>query len=225
MQYRIEGGSLPAVIINLNPGETIVSEVGGRTWSRGPILTETKGGSAGKAFGRLLTGESLFMSHYTAQGPAEIAFTSSFPGRIVARELQAGQSVICQKSAFLCATAGVELSAYVQKKIGAGLVGGEGFIMQKVTGPGLAFFEFDGYCPEYDLAPGEELSCDTGVLAMMDETCTMDVRMVKGAKNLLLGGEGLVDTVIIGPGKVFLQTMTVADIAKLIIPFIPDKKN
>ena len=225
MQYRIEGGSLPALIINLNPGETIVSEVGGRTWSRGPILTETKGGSAGKAFGRLLTGESLFMSHYTAQGPAEIAFTSSFPGRIVARELQAGQSVICQKSAFLCATAGVELSAYVQKKIGAGLVGGEGFIMQKVTGPGLAFFEFDGYCPEYDLAPGEELTCDTGVLAMMDETCTMDVRMVKGAKNLLLGGEGLVDTVIIGPGKVFLQTMTVADIAKLIIPFIPDKKN
>lgn len=225
MQYRIEGGSLPAVIINLNPGETIVSEVGGRTWSRGPILTETKGGSAGKAFGRLLTGESLFMSHYTAQGPAEIAFTASFPGRIVARELQAGQSVICQKSAFLCATAGVELSAYVQKKIGAGLVGGEGFIMQKVTGPGLAFFEFDGYCPEYDLAPGEELTCDTGVLAMMDETCTMDVRMVKGAKNLLLGGEGLVDTVIIGPGKVFLQTMTVADIAKLIIPFIPDKKN
>ena len=224
MQYRIEGGSLPALIINLNPGETIISESGGRTWSRGPIVTETKGGSAGKALGRLISGESLFMSHYTAQGPAEIAFTSSFPGRIVARELQAGQSVICQKSAFLCATAGVELSAYVQKKLGAGLVGGEGFIMQKVTGPGLAFFEFDGYCPEYDLAAGEELTCDTGVLAMMDETCTMDVRMVKGAKNLLLGGEGLVDTVITGPGKVYLQTMTVANLAKLIIPFIPEKK-
>ena len=224
MQYRIEGGSLPALIINLNPGETIISESGGRTWSRGPIVTETKGGSAGKALGRLISGESLFMSHYTAQGPAEIAFTSSFPGRIVARELQAGQSVICQKSAFLCATAGVELSAYVQKKIGAGLVGGEGFIMQKVTGPGLAFFEFDGYCPEYDLAAGEELTCDTGVLAMMDETCTMDVRMVKGAKNLLLGGEGLVDTVITGPGKVYLQTMTVSNLAKLIIPFIPEKK-
>ena len=210
MQYRIEGGSLPALIINLNPGETIVSEVGGRTWSRGPIVTETKGGSA--------------MSHYTAQGVAEIAFTSSFPGRIVARELKAGQSVICQKSAFLCATEGVELSAYVQKKVGAGLVGGEGFIMQKVTGPGMAFFEFDGYCPEYDLAAGEELVCDTGVLAMMDETCTMDVRMVKGAKNILLGGEGLVDTVITGPGKVYLQTMTVADLAKLIVPFIPEKK-
>ena len=92
------------------------------------------------------------------------------------------------------------------------------------TGPGMAFFEFDGYCPEYDLAAGEELTCDTGVLAMMDETCTMDVRMVKGAKNLLLGGEGLVDTVITGPGKVYLQTMTVSDLAKLIIPFIPEKK-
>jgi uncharacterized protein (AIM24 family) len=224
MQYRIEGGSLPALIINLNQGETIISESGGRTWSRGPIVTETKGGSAGKALGRLISGESLFMSHYTAQGPAEIAFTSSFPGRIVARELKAGESVICQKSAFLCATAGVELSAHLQKKLGAGMVGGEGFIMQKVTGPGMAFFEFDGYCPEYDLAAGEELICDTGVLAMMDETCTMDVRMVKGAKNLLLGGEGLIDTVITGPGKVYLQTMTVANLAKLIIPFIPEKK-
>lgn len=224
MQYRIEGGSLPALIITLNPGETIVSEVGGRTWSRGPITTETKGGSVGKALGRMLSGESLFQSHYTAQGPAEIAFTSSFPGRIVARELQPGESVICQKSAFLCATLGVELSAYVQKNIGAGLAGGEGFIMQKVTGPGLAFFEFDGYCPEYNLASGEQLVCDTGVMAMMDETCTMSVQMVKGVKNVLLGGEGLVDTVITGPGKVYLQTMTVAQLAKLIIPFIPEKK-
>ena len=223
MQYRIEGGSLPALIINLNPGETIVSESGGRTWSRGPIVTETKGGSAGKAFGRLLSGESLFMSHYTAQGPAEIAFTSSFPGRIVARELKAGQSVICQKSAFLCATEGVELSAYVQKKPGAGFVGGEGFIMQKVTGPGMVFLELDGYCKEYMLGPGERLTCDTGVLAVMDETCTMDVVMVKGAKNIFFGGEGLLDTVVPGPGKVCLQTMTIPKLAGLIAPYIVTK--
>ena len=114
------------------------------------------------------------MRHYTAQGPAEIAFTSSFHGRIVTWELKAGQSVICRKSAFLYATEGVELSAYVQKKAGAGFVSGEGFIMQKVTDPGTAFFEFDGYCPEYDLATSEELICDTGVRAMMAETCTMD---------------------------------------------------
>ena len=220
MQYRIEGGSLPALIINLNPGETIVSEAGGRTWSRGQILTETKGGSLGKAIGRMFTGESLFLSYYTAQSPAEIVFTSSFPGRIIARELKAGESVICQKSAFLCATEGVELSAYVQKKAGAGLVGGEGFIMQKVTGPGMAFFEFDGYCPEYDLAPGEQIVCDTGVMAMMDATCTMDVQMVKGVKNMFLGGEGLFDTVITGPGKVWLQSMPIAQIAQTLRPHL-----
>ena len=223
MQYRMEGGNLPALIINLNPGETIVSEAGGRTWSRGPVLTETKGGSVGKALGRMLTGESLFMSYYTAQGPAEIAFTSSFPGRIVARELRPGESVICQKGAFLCATMGVELSVHLQKKIGAGLVGGEGFLMQKVTGPGLAFFELDGYCPEYDLAPGEQIICDTGVMALMDETCTMNVQMVKGAKNLLLGGEGLFDTVITGPGKVYLQTMSAAKLASALSNYIPHK--
>ena len=223
MQYCIEGGTLPALIIRLNPGETMVSQAGGRTWSRGPIHTETRGGSLGKALGRMFTGESLFMSYYTAQGPAEIAFTSSFPGRIVAKELRAGESVICQKSAFLCATAGVELSAHLQKRIGAGLLGGEGFIMQRVTGPGLAFFEFDGYCPEYYLAAGEQLTCDTGVLAMMEESCTMDIQLVKGAKNMLLGGEGLVDTVITGPGRVWLQTMTVPKLAKLITPHIPNK--
>ena len=221
MQYRIEGGNLPALIISLNPGETIVSETGGRTWSRGPILTETKGGGVGKALGRMLSGESLFLSHYTAQGPAEIAFTSSFPGRIVARELKTGESVICQKSAFLCATAGVELSAHLQKKLGAGLVGGEGFIMQKVTGPGLAFFEFDGYCPEYILAPGEQIVCDTGVMAMMDATCSMDIVTVKGVKNALLGGEGLFHTIVTGPGRVMLQTMPLTSFAAAIANVLP----
>ena len=225
MQYRIEGGSLPALIINLNPGETIVSESGGRTWSRGPIVTETKGGSAGKAFGRLLSGESLFMSHYTAQGPAEIAFASSFPGRIVARELKAGQSVICQKSAFLCATEGVELSAYVQKKAGAGLVGGEGFIMQQIQGNGLVFLEIDGHCKEYDLAAGESIIVDTGYLAAMTDSCTMDVEMVKGAKNMFFGGEGIFNTVLTGPGRIWLQTMPISSVANAIRPYIPTGSN
>ena len=225
MQYRIDGGSLPAVIITLGAGETIKSEVGGRAWSRGPIKTETKGGSIGKALGRMLSGESLFMSHYTAEGAAEIAFTSSFPGRIVARELGEGESMICQKSAFLCASEGVELSVHLQKKLGAGLFGGEGFIMQKVTGPGLVFFEVDGFSPEYDLEPGEQLVCDTGVVALMDATCQMDVQMVKGVKNMLLGGEGLIDTVITGPGKVYLQTMSLANLAKLLSPFLVNNKK
>ena len=225
MQYSIEGGSLPAVIISLDPGEKLISEVGGRTWSRGDVITETtSNGGAGKALGRMFTGESLFMSTYTAQGPSEVAFTSSFPGRIIARELAPGQSIIAQKSAFLCASYGVDLSVHMNKKVGAGLVGGEGFLMQKITGPGLAFFEIDGYCKEYDLQPGERIVCDTGVLALMDESVTMEVQTVKGLKNKLLGGEGLFDTVLIGPGKVYLQTMTVAKLAGLMIPFLPLNK-
>ncbi|MCR5501951.1 MAG: AIM24 family protein [Lachnospiraceae bacterium] len=225
MQYQIEGGSLPCLVISLNPGEKLISEVGGRTWSKGEIETETtSNGGAGKALGRLLTGESLFMSTYTAQGPAEIVFTSSFPGRIVAMELQAGQSVIAQKSAFLCASYGVQLSAYVNKSAKTGFLGGEGFIMQKITGPGLAFFEIDGYCKEYDLQAGERVVCDTGVMALMDETCSMEVQTVKGLKNKLLGGEGIFDTVLVGPGKVYLQTMTVSKLASLLIPYLPLKK-
>jgi uncharacterized protein (TIGR00266 family) len=224
MRYSIEGGSLPAVIIQLDSGETILSEAGGRTWSRGPVVTETKTeGGVGKSLGRMFAGESLFMSRYTAQGPAEIAFSSSFPGKIIARELQAGQSIVFQKRAFLCATYGVELAVHFQKKLGAGLFGGEGFIMQRVTGPGIVFLEVDGHCQEYDLMQGEQLTCDTGVLAIMDATCTMDVQMVKGAKNMLLGGEGLFDTIITGPGKVHLQTMTIAKLAKQMIPFLPSK--
>ena len=219
MQYRIEGGNLPAVIIQLNPGETMISEAGGRTWARGQILTETKGGGVGKAIGRMFSGESLFLSYYTAQGPAEIAFASSFPGRIAVKELAPGESLICQKSSFLCATYGVELSVHFQKKLGAGFLGGEGFIMQKVTGPGLVFLELDGYCPEYTLAPGERLVCDTGVVAYMDASGQMDVQMVKGLKNIFFGGEGLFDTVVTGPGKVCLQTMSIAKLAGLLGPF------
>lgn len=224
MKYSIEGGTLPALLIDLEPGEQLVSEVGGRTWSRGQVVTETKGGGLGKALGRMVTGESLFLNYYTAQSPAQIAFSSSFPGRILARELAPGQSIICQKTAFLCATAGVNLSVHTQKKLGAGFFGGEGFFMQKVTGPGVVFLELDGFCPEIELAPGEEVVCDTGVLAAMDETCKMDVRMVKGVKNMLFGGEGLVDTVVTGPGKVYLQTMTIPNLAGLIQPYLVVRK-
>ncbi len=216
MYYKIEGGSLPALILQLKSGESVISESGGRTWSRGPILTETtSAGGAKKVLGRMFSGESLFMSRYTAQGDAEIAFTSSFPGKIVARELKAGESVICQKSAFLCGCGNLDISIHFQKKLGAGFFGGEGFIMQKVTGPGLLFVELDGYTPEYTLAAGEQIVCDTGVVAMMDASCTLDVQMVKGAKNMFFGGEGLFDTVVTGPGKVWLQTMSVAKLAAL----------
>jgi len=223
MRYTIQGDNLPVVICTLDPGESMVSEAGGRTWMRGNIQTETStgGGGAKKVLGRVLSGESLFLSFYTAHSPAEIAFASSFPGRIIARQLAPGESIICQKGAFLAATAGVDIAIHFQKRLGAGFFGGEGFIMQRITGPGVVFLELDGHCVEYTLAPGEPLVCDTGVLALMDATCTLDVQMVRGFKNVFFGGEGLFDTVITGPGKVFLQTMTIPNFAKLIIPFLP----
>lgn len=226
MRYQIEGGSLPAVIIQLDAGETIISELGGRTWAKGAILTETKApGGLGGGIGRMFSGENMFMSYYTAQGPAEIGFASSFAGSIIARELGPGESLICQKSAFLCASSGVELAVHFQKKLGAGFLGGEGFIMQKVTGPGVVFLELDGYVKEYDLMPGEELVCDTGVVALMEESCQMDIRVVKGLKNKLLGGEGLVDTVIIGPGKAYIQTMSLPRLGGVLSPFITAGKK
>lgn len=225
MRYKIEGDTLPTVVIQLSAGESIVSEVGGRSWMKGPIETETKGGTVGKSLGRMFSGESLFMSHYTAKGDAEIGFASSFVGKIVVKELLAGQSLICQKSSFLCATQGVDLSVHFQKKIGTGLFGGEGFIMQKITGPGVVFLELDGYVKEYDLAPKEELICDTGLVALMDASCTIDVRIVKGLKNKLLGGEGLVDTVVTGPGRVYIQTMPIPRMARLLAPFLTSSRS
>ena len=226
MNYRIEGGNLPAVIINLEPGETLMSEAGGRTWSKGSVITETtSNGGAKKVLGRIFSGESLFMSKYTAQGPAEIGFASSFPGKIVARELAPGESIICQKQAFLCGAGNLDISIHFKKKLGAGLFGGEGFIMQKITGPGIAFFELDGYTPEYDLAPGEQIVCDTGVVALMDGTCNLDIQTVAGVKNALFGGEGIFDTVVTGPGKVYLQTMTIEKLATQLIPYMPTASN
>lgn len=226
MNYRIEGGNLPVVILTLEPGEVVVGEAGSRTWMRGNVETEaTSNGGFKKAFGRLFTGESLFMSRYTARGNAEMGFASSFPGKIIARELQRGESIICQKRCFLCGMGDFNFQIHFRKKLGASLFGGEGFIMQKITGPGIVFLEIDGYAPECTLAPGERLVCDTGVLAVMDETCTMDIQMVSGAKNFFFGGEGLFDTVITGPGKVYLQTMTVEKLAQLLIPYMPHDDN
>ncbi|XME01450.1 TIGR00266 family protein [Lachnospiraceae bacterium C1.1] len=224
MRYSIEGGNLPTLIVSLDPGEKIVSEAGGRTWCKGDVTTEANSGGAAKALGRIFTGESLFLSHYTANSPSEIAFTSSFPGSIIARELKPGETIIAQKTAFLCATPDVNMEVHVTKKAGSGFLGGEGFLMQKFTGPGIVFLEIDGFCKEYDLQPGEKIVCDTGVLAVMDSTVNYDVQMVKGLKNMVFGGEGLFDTILTGPGKVCLQSMSIKKVADVITPFLNIKK-
>lgn len=225
MRYRIEGTPLPVVICELNAGEQMITERGSMSWMSPNMKMETtSNGEIGKVFGRMFSGEAMFQNRYTAMGgPGMIAFASSFPGTILAVEITPDRPLIVQKSAFLASTTGVELSVFFQKKLSAGFFGGEGFIMQKLTGHGVAFLEIDGYTVEYDLAPGERLIVDTGYLATMDASCSMDIQSVPGVKNMLFGGEGIFNTVIIGPGKIRLQTMPINSVASSIAPFVVSK--
>ena len=223
MKYNIEGEPLPVVICELDANETMITEKGAMSWMTPNMKMETSSnGGVGKMLGRAFSGESMFQNRYTAQGgPGMIAFASSFPGSIRAFEVAPGQEIIAQKSAFLASTAGVELSVHFQKKVGAGFVGGEGFIMQKLSGQGVVFLEFDGYIKEYELQPGQSMILDTGYLAAMTGTCQMDVQTVPGLKNALFGGEGLFNTVITGPGHIWVQTMPISQMASSLIPYLP----
>ena len=223
MQYKIEGTPLPVVICQLDRGECMMTEKGSMSWMTPNMKMETtSNGGIGKALGRMLAGESIFQNRYTAEGgEGMIAFDSSFPGTILPVEITPDRPVIVQKSAFLAGVESVDISLFLQKKLGAGFFGGEGFIMQKLSGEGMVFVEIDGSTVEYDLAPGQQMIVDTGYLAMMDATCSMDITAVKGAKNMFFGGEGAFNTVITGPGKIVLQTMPVNSVAGALIPFMP----
>ena len=226
MKYEIKGGNLPVVICTLQPGETMVTESGAMSWMSPNMKMETgaKGGLGG-AFGRMFSGESIFQNRYTAQkDEGLIAFASSVPGEIRAVDIAPGRSIVVQKRGFLACTEGVELSVFFQKKFGTGFFGGEGFIMQKLSGRGIAFTEFDGHIVEYDLDPGESLVVDTGYLAAMDATCSMDIQAVPGLKNMVFGGEGIFNTIITGPGHVYLQTMPISQVAGVLRPFMPTAK-
>ena len=221
MQYKIIGDNFPTVICNLNAGEKMITESGAMAWMSPNMKMETVGGGVKKALGRMFSGDTLFQNHYTAQGgPGEIAFASSFPGRIVPIEIKPGMEFIVQKSAFLASETGVNLDIFFRKKLGAGLFGGEGFIMQKLSGQGICFIEIDGALHEYTLAAGQSIVIDTGYLAGMDATCTMDIQSVPGVKNMLLGGEGIFNTVVHGPGRVLLQTMPINAVAGALNPYI-----
>ncbi len=224
MKYSIEGEPLPVVVCELESNEMMITEKGAMSWMSPNMKMETVGGGVGKMFGRMFSGESMFVNHYTAMGgPGMIAFASSFPGSIRAFEISPGKEMICQKTAFLASTSGVELSVFFQKKAGAGFFGGEGFIMQKLSGNGVAFVEFDGYIKEYELAAGQSIVVDTGYLAAMDSTCSIDIQKVPGVKNMLFGGEGVFNTVITGPGRVLLQSMPIGQMAGTLIPYLPAK--
>lgn len=223
MKYQIQGDTLPVVICQLEAGETMITESGAMSWMSPNMKMETTtNGGLGKAFGRMFSGESMFQNRFTAQGGnGLIAFASSFPGSIKAFEVGPGKEYIFQKKTFLAGEAGVNLSVHFHKKVASGFFGGEGFILQRISGNGIVFAEFDGHVVEYDLQPGQQIIVDSGYLAAMDSTCTMDIQTVSGAKNMFFGGEGFFNTVVTGPGHIWLQTMPIMSVAGAIRPYIP----
>ncbi|MBR6526943.1 MAG: TIGR00266 family protein [Lachnospiraceae bacterium] len=221
MQYELKGGAFPVVECRLQSGEQMITERGSMVWMSPNMSMETKGGGLGKMFSKALTGESMFQNIYTAKGDGLIAFGCSFPGRILPVEVGKGVDMIVQKRSFLAGETGVEISVTFNKKLGVGLFGGEGFIMQRLSGHGMAFIEIDGELIEYNLAPGQQIVVDTGNVAGFESTVTMDIRQVPGMKNKLLGGEGLFNTYLTGPGRVLLQTMPISTVASVVAGYIP----
>lgn len=223
MKYSIQGETLPVVICELESGESMITESGAMAWMSPNMKMETtSNGGIGKAFGRMFSGENMFQNRYTAQGGnGLIAFASSFPGSIKAFEVGPGRDYIFQKKTFLAGEKGIDISVHFQKKFASGLFGGEGFILQKISGRGIVFAEFDGHVVEYDLKPGQQIVIDTGYLAAMDATCQIDIQTVQGLKNVVFGGEGIFHTVVTGPGRIWLQTMPIYNVAGAIRPYIP----
>lgn len=221
MKYEIKGGNLPIVICHLEKGESMITDSGAMSWMDPVMKMETTSGGISKAFGRMFSGETIFQNNYTALKPGMIAFASSFPGNIKAIEVTPGKEIIVQKSSFLAGSNSIEMSIFFNKKFSSGIFGGEGFIMTKIGGNGTVFLEIDGSAVEYDLLSGQQMIIDTGYLAMMDATCTMEIQSIKGVKNKFLGGEGFFNTIVTGPGKIILQSMPISAVASSLIPFIP----
>lgn len=221
MRYEIKGGAFPVVVCELADGEQMITEKGSMVWMSPNMQMDTRGGGLGKMFSKAFSGESIFQNIYTARGAGMIAFGSSFPGQIKAVTIAPGQDMILQKTAFLAAEPGVELSIHFNKKLGTGLFGGEGFIMQRLSGSGVAFAEIDGELVEYELREDQQIVADTGNVAGFTAGVKMEIQQVPGMKNKLLGGEGLFNTLLTGPGRVWLQTMPISSVAASIRPYIP----
>ena len=222
MDYRILGETLPVVEIRLMTGEAMYTQSGGMAWmSEGLTLDSNIKGGLMKGIGRMFTGESLFMATYTAVRPdCIIAFASTVPGRILPVDMSR-TSLICQKGAFLCAQPTVEVSTVFTKKISAGFFGGEGFILQQLKGSGMAFLEVDGDVVEKTLAPGEVMKVDTGNVFAFEPTVSYEIETIKGVKNMLFGGEGLFLTRLTGTGKIYMQTMNIAEFTGRIAQGLP----
>ena len=223
MKYEIFGNTLPGVTVTLDKGESIITQSGGMAWMSDDIRMETnmKGGFL-KGLARVFSGNSLFIATYTADSDGqEITLASTLPGEIKPLVIDGNHEYIGQKGAFLGSTPDVEISTFTQKSFAGGLFGGEGFILQKFSGEGTAWVELDGSIKEIDLLPGQKIKVDTSNVALFESTVEYDIESIKGFKNVLFGGEGLFLTTLTGPGKVWLQTMTVGDLAQRLIPYLP----
>lgn len=226
MKYEIKGGDFPVVVCELVSGEQMITESGSMVWMSPNIHMETSGGGGlGKMLSRAFAGERMFQNIYTAQGDGMITFGSSFPGRIMVLDIAPGHEFIVQKKGFLAAERGVQLNIHVNQKLGSGFFGGEGFIMQRLSGSGKAFIEIDGDLVQYELAAGQQIVVNTGNVAGFEPSVDINIQPVQGAKNIFFGGEGLFHTVLTGPGRIWLQTMPIVNVAEAIIPYIPQKSN
>lgn len=221
MNYEIKGNVVPAVEVSLSRGESVFTQSGGMFYQTEGIKmdTNTRGGLF-KGIGRMFAGESMFMATYTATQDAKVAFASTVPGSIIPIDVSEGRFTI-QKGAFLAAKSSIELRTTFNKKLGTGFFGGEGFILQELSGRGIAFLEVDGDAIEMNLAPGEVLKVDTGNLVGFEDSVRYEVESVKGLGNILFGGEGLFLTKLTGPGKVILQTMNMNEFALRVGSYIP----
>lgn len=224
MKYVIKNQPFTVLTLQMDAGEEIKCQSGAMAWMSPGITMETKTGGLGGMFKKAITGESLALNHYRAEQAGELTLAKHSPGDILMFNI-GETAIIAQKSSFLAATTGVEMDIFLQKKFSTGLFGGEGFIMEKLSGAGYAWIEIDGAVEEKTLAEGEKLIIDSGCVAAMEATCQMDIQQIKGVTNVLLGGEGLFNTVVTGPGKVWLQTMPISSLAMNLYDYMPHPSN
>lgn len=226
MRYEVLGDTMPAVeVVFDTAGESMYTQSGGMAWmSEGIAMDSNMKGGLGKSIGRMFSGESLFMATYKAERPgAMIAFASTVAGEVLPIDVGLTGGMICQKGAFLCAQESVTLSVALTKKLSAGLFGGEGFILQDISGTGMVFLEIDGNKVEKNLAPGEVIKVDTGNVVAFEKSVKYEIETVKGLKNIFFGGEGLFLTKLTGPGRVILQTQNFNEFAGRIIKMVPSR--
>lgn len=224
MDHKIVGTTMPVLEMQLGTGETVIAESGQLSWMTGSIElhTSTGGGGIMGVFKRVAGGGTLFMTEYTAKGaPGMVAFATKVPGHILPVRIEPNTGYMVHRHGFLCGTPGIQVSAGFQRSLGAGVFGGNGFVLQKLAGSADAWIELDGEVVTYDLSPGETLRVHPGHVGMFEERVSFDITMLRGVRNVLFGGDGLFLAQLTGPGKVWLQSLPLANLAHALAAYLP----